>query len=121
MQSAVGAGAVRPGQCRLVWDRLRLCDQGGGSYHVTVSAGSTPLATRVVDTFFFIAALPRPACSYRELSVTAISTDVTGLPPDITRSLDDDPTQLTTTTRFGACRPHALVTATSESGESQGR
>ena len=93
----------------------------GGSYHVTVSAGSTPLATRVVDTFFFIAALPRPACSYRELSVTAISTDVTGLPPDITRSLDDDPTQLTTTTRFGACRPHALVTATSESGESQGR
>ena len=94
---------------------------GGGSYHVTVSAGSTPLATRVVDTFFFITALPRSACSYRELSVTAISTDVTGLPPDFTRSLDDDPTQLTTTMGFGACRPHALVTATSEHGERQGR
>jgi hypothetical protein len=94
---------------------------GGGSYHVTVSSGSTPLATRVVDTSFFIAALPRPACAYPALTVTATSTPVTGLPPDITRSLDDDPTQLTTTMRFGACRPHALVTATSESGESQGR
>jgi hypothetical protein len=111
-------GLVNAGSHGIVYGYITT---GGGSYRVTVSAGNTPLASRVVDTFFFIAALPRSACSYRELSVTAISTDVTGLPPDITRSLDDDPTQLTTTMRFGACRPHALVTATSEHGESQGR
>lgn len=111
-------GLVNAGSHGIVYGYITT---GGGSYRVTVSAGNTPLASRVVDTSFFIAALPRSACSYRELSVTGISTDVTGLPPDITRSLDDDPTQLMTTMRFGACRPHALVTALSESGQSQGR
>ena len=43
------------------------------------------------------------------------------MPPDISRSLNEDPTRLTTTMQFGACRPHALVTAESEQGSSQGR
>lgn len=95
--------------------------EGAGSYRITVSAGSTPLASSVTDTFFFIGALPRPACSYRALTVTATATPVTGLPPAIDRSLDASATHFTTTMRFGACRSHALVTVASEHGLTQGR
>lgn len=94
---------------------------GGGSYRITVSAGNTPLTSSVVDTSFFIAALPRQACAYRALTVTATSTRVNGLPPDISRSLDDNAIHLTTTMRFGDCRPRALVGAISERGQTQGR
>ncbi len=94
---------------------------GAGSYRITVSAGTTPLTTSTTDTFFFIGVLPRPACSYRSLSVTATSTPVSGLPPNISRSLDDDAPRFTTTMRFGDCHPHALVTTISERGRTQGR
>jgi hypothetical protein len=95
--------------------------EGGGSYRITVSAGATPLTTSTANNVFFITALPHPACSYRALSVTATSTPVTTLPPDISRSLNDTATHLTTMMRFGACRPHALVTATSEHSQTSGR
>ena len=94
---------------------------GAGSYRITVSAGATPLATSVTDTLFFILALPRPACTFPALSVTATATPVGGLPPDISRSLNDTATRFTTTIGFGDCRPHALVTAVSEGGQSEGR
>jgi hypothetical protein len=94
---------------------------GGPSYRITVSAGNTTILSSVANLFFFIHALPRPACAYRALTITATSTPVSGMPPDITRSLDDDPTRLTTTMQFGACRPHALVTAVSAQGSTQGR
>ncbi len=94
---------------------------GGGSYRIAVSAGNTPLTGSIVDTSFFIAALPRPACAYGALTVTATSTRVNGLPPDISRSLDDAATHLTTTMRFGDCRPQALVRAISERSQTQGR
>ena len=93
---------------------------GGGGYRITISAGSARI-TATAHTLFFIAALPRPACAYHTLSATATSTPVTGLPPDIEHSLDDTATRLTTTIRFGDCRPNALVTAASERGKTQGR
>jgi hypothetical protein len=111
-------GLVNAGSHGIVYGYV---GRGGGSYRITVSAGNTPLTSSVADLYFFIRELPRPACAYRALTITATSTPVTGLPSGIARSLDDDPTQLTTTMRFGACRPHALVTATSEHGESHGR
>ena len=95
--------------------------RAGGSYRITVSAGNTTILSSVANLFFFIHALPRPACAYRALTITATSTPVSGMPPDISRSLNEDPTRLTTTMQFGACRPHALVTAVSEQGSSQGR
>jgi hypothetical protein len=94
---------------------------GGGSYRITVSSGNTTLLSNVANLFFFIHALPRPACAYRALTITATSTPVSGMPPDISRSLDEDPTRLTTTMQFRACRPHALVTAVSEQGSIHGR
>ncbi len=94
---------------------------GGGGYRVTISAGATPLTTTATHTDFFIASLPQPACSYDALSVTATSVPVSGLPPDIERSLDAAATRFTTTMRFGDCRPNALVTAVSERSETQGR
>jgi hypothetical protein len=94
---------------------------GGGSFRVTVSAGSAPLASSVTDTNFFILALPRGACSYSALSVTAAATPVTAFPPNIDQSLDANAPHFTTTMRFGDCRPHRLVTAISERGESRGR
>ncbi len=94
---------------------------GGPSSRITVSAGNTTILSSVANLFFFIHALPRPACAYRALTITATSTPVSGMPPDISRSLNEDPTRLTTTMQFGACRPHALVTAVSEQGSSQGR
>ena len=94
---------------------------GGGGYRITISAGAAQLTSTATHTLFFIAALPRPACAYHALSVTATSTPVTGLPPDIDRSLNDTPTQLTTTMDFGDCRPNAPVTAASEGGQTRGR
>ena len=95
--------------------------EGGGAYRITVSAGNTTISSSVANLFFFIRALPRPACAYRALTITATSTPAIGLPPDILRSLNEDPTVLTTTMSFGACRPHSLVTAASEQGASRGR
>ncbi len=95
--------------------------KGAGSYRITVSAGATPLATSITDTFFFIVTLPHSACSYRALTVTATSTPVAGLPPSISRSLNDAATRLTTTMHFGDCRPQALVTAIAEDGRAEGR
>jgi hypothetical protein len=94
---------------------------GGPSSRITVSAGNTTILSSVANLFFFIHALPRPACAYHALTITATSTPVSGMPPDISRSLNEDPTRLKTTMQFGACRPHALVTAVSEQGSSQGR
>jgi hypothetical protein len=111
-------GLVNAGSHAIVYGYVAT---GGGSYRITVSAGNTTLLTSVANLFFFIHALPRPACTYRTLTITATSTPVIGMPPDITRSLDEDPTRLTTTMQFGACRQHALVTVVSEQGESQGR
>ena len=114
------AGSVRPDQCRPTRNRLRLC----GSRRRRLpdhdlrrhrgAHGHRPHA-------LLHRSLPRPACAYDTLSVTATSTPVTGLPPDIEHSLDDTATRLTTTIRFGDCRPNALVTAASERGETQGR
>jgi hypothetical protein len=111
-------GLVNAGSHAIVYGYVAT---GGGSYRIMVSAGNATILSSVANLFFFIHALPRPACDYRALTITATSTPVVGMPPDISRSLDEDPTRLTTTTQFGACRPHALVTAVSEQGESQGR
>ena len=111
-------GLVNAGSHAIVYGYVAT---GGPTYRITVSAGNTTLLTSVANLFFFIHALPRPACDYRALTITATSTPVSGMPPDITRALDDDPIQLTTRIQFGACRPHALVTAVSEQGSSQGR
>jgi hypothetical protein len=94
---------------------------GAGGYRITVSAGAASLTGTTTDDFFFIAALPRPACSYRELTVTATSAPVAGLPPAIRRSLNDDPTRFTTTMRFGECARGALVRVISERGQTVGR
>jgi hypothetical protein len=96
-------------------------DAGGGSYRVTVSAGAAAITSTVTDTFFFIRELPRPACAYRALTVTATSTPVAGMPPDISRSLDDEPTRFTTTLQFGDCHAPGLVTPVSEHGTTTGR
>lgn len=95
--------------------------KGAGGYRITISEGNQQLNTTITNTFFFIRALPRPACSYRALSVTATSTPDRGDPPGISRALNNNATRFTTTMRFGNCRPHALVRVTAEHGESQGR
>lgn len=111
-------GLVNAGSHGIVYGYLTT---GGGAFRVTIWSGNTPLASSIAETDFFIGALPRDACAYRALTVTATSTPVTGMPPDISRALDDAAIHLTTTMHFGECRPRALVTAVSERGETQGR
>jgi hypothetical protein len=94
---------------------------GAGAYRITISEGNHELTTATTDTFFFIRALPRPACSYRTLTATATSLTGGGLPPTIHRALDETATRFTTTMRLGTCRPHALVKVISERGQRQGR
>ncbi len=93
----------------------------GGEYRITISAGHSRLTTNVQDGSFFIRALPRSACAYPALSVTATTPPVGGLPPSISRSLNENAPRFTTTLRFGACRAHRLLTVTSARGQSQGR
>jgi hypothetical protein len=138
-------GGIQHGRLRLDGRQYGLCDRGsvpvpfglinagphgvlygyvaagGGGYRITVSAGSRALARTATDSMFFIRALPRSACSYPVLTVTATSTPVAGMPPAISRSLDDSAPAFTTTMRFGDCRRHALVTPVSEHGQRRGR
>jgi hypothetical protein len=96
----------------------------GGSYLITVTAGGTRLLvtkTGFDDEMFFIGALPRPACSYRTLTVSAASEPaIGGLPPNIARSIQVTTAHFITTITFGSCRPGALVTVVSEHGERHG-
>jgi hypothetical protein len=112
-------GLINAGARGIVYGYL---PDGAGSYQITVSAGNTRVGTtNTDDQLFFISALPRSACAYRTLTVTAVSTPVAGLPPNITRSLNAAATHFTTTLRFAGCRPHTLVTVVSEHGQRRGR
>ena len=92
----------------------------GGSYLITVTAGATRLLatkTGFDDEMFFIGELPRPACSYRALTVSAASEPaIGGLPPNIAHSIQATTAHFSATITFGSCRPDALVTAISEHG-----
>ena len=96
----------------------------GGSYLITVTVGGTRLLatkTGFDDEMFFIGALPRPACSYRTLTVSAASEPaIGGLPPNIARSIQVTAAHFSTTITFGSCRPGALVTVVSEHGQRHG-
>jgi hypothetical protein len=93
----------------------------GANYRFTIAGQGVHMDTRFQDVMFFIAALPRSACSYPSLSVTATEPPVGGLPPGISKDLDAHTPRLTTTLHFGACHPGRSRPVTLSRGQRSGR
>jgi hypothetical protein len=110
-------GVIDAGSREIVYGYV---PKGGAGDRITLTPGD--VRTKTVETGpFFIAALPRPACTYRAVTATAEGFLTGSLSPAIDRSLNSDRPRFVTTVKLGACQSNQPVAITSAHGFTRGR